>query len=89
MEELLLTLKKNTGDYRMVRDCLIMNLVWVKKAPLPNVAEMVGVSLKTVKNLMTEVSKPLGFEKKCDKWEVKREKEICHCRYIKKAVVES
>jgi transposase len=45
-------LKKGTTRYRMVRDCLIVDLAYEKDLKLPNVAEEAGVHVRTVKNVL-------------------------------------
>jgi hypothetical protein len=64
-------LKKNTEDYRFIRNCLIVNLAWVHKDPIPNVAEDVGVSIMTVKRVLKEMLKPRVFENQCSDIESK------------------
>jgi hypothetical protein len=65
------TLRKNTEDHRIIRDCLIVNLAWVQKIPIPNIAEDVGVKVGTVKIVLKKMMKPNDFEKRCQKMERK------------------
>jgi hypothetical protein len=81
--------KKHPAVNKMVRDCLIVNLAWVHQVPLPNVAEDVGVCLRTVTNLLKNMRKPNFFEDKCLEFEKRWTRQQRSAFHLKKIVKDS
>lgn len=53
---------------------------------MPNVAEDVGVCLRTVKNILNEMKTPEVFERKCDEFERNWSREKRSGFYLEKAI---